>query len=175
MVRNERPQNFGPRINQRIRVPEVRLIGANNEQIGVIPTAEALRRAQDEGLDLVEVDPRANPPVCRCLDFGKYKYLQKKKEADNRRKTAEVELKEAKLGYKTDPHDIQTLVSRVAGWISEGHKVKISLTLRGREQTHANLGHDKVKGIVEALSGSAKPESPIRQEGKTITVFLVKK
>lgn len=175
-MRDERPQvQQGPRSNQKIRVPEVRLIGADGEQVGILPTYEALKLAQDEGLDLVEVSPQARPPVCRLMDLGKYKYLQKKKEAESRRNTAEVSLKEVKIGYKTDPHDLATFTNRAFEWLTQGSKVKITLVLRGREMAHSALGREKVEAMVESLSGVSKPEAPIRQEGKAIVVFLVKK
>src|SRR5262249_43153355 len=129
-------RQFQIRVNHRIRVPEVRVIDANGEMLGVLSTHEALRRAQDQGLDLVEVNPKAEPPVCKILDFGKYKYEEKKKAGEAKRKQTVVEIKEIKLRPKTDDHDIAFKTKAARRFLEAGHKVKFTVRFRGREITH---------------------------------------
>ena len=164
-----------PRVNTRIRVPEVRLLGAEGEQLGVVPTYEALKKAQDLGLDLVEISPTARPPVCRCMDFGKYLYLEKKKQKQQQRASATVEEKEVKLKYKTGEHDIATYVRRATEWLAEGCVVKISLQMRGRENAHPDVARAKVQGMVDSLSGVGKPLGEIFFEGRAFVIKIAKK
>src|SRR5512138_1543949 len=114
------------RINHRIRVPEVRVVADDGSNLGVLPTNEALRRAQERGLDLVEVNPKANPPVCKILDFGKYKYEEKKKQRDAKRKQTVVEVKEIKIRPKTDDHDIDVKIRALRRFVESGNKVKVT-------------------------------------------------
>src|ERR1041384_8730351 len=124
------------RINHRIRVPEVRVVAEDGSNLGVLTTDQALRRAREVGLDLVEINPKSNPPVCKILDFGKYKYEEKKRASEAKRKQTVVELKEVKLRPKTDDHDLQVKVRAARRFLESGNKVKFTVRFRGREITH---------------------------------------
>lgn len=151
------------RINDRIVAREVRVIGAEGEQLGVLATRDAIAAAEAAGLDLVEVAPTANPPVCRILDYGKFKYKEQKKEAEAKKKRTETGLKEIRIRYQTDIGDIDTKVRQAREFLLEGNKVKFSMRFRAREITHADLGRDKFDLLVEKLSDVATVEdrSPI--------------
>jgi len=155
--RSFRPHDYhrGPAINDRIRAREVLLINESNEKVGVVPTIEALRRAHEAGLDLVEVSAETTPPVCRILDFGKYKYEQAKKEKASKSKTKAAEMKEVRLGrsMKIDPHDVSIRVDQAHRFLLEGHKVQIVQNFRGRELQHKHLGDARMKQIIERLAG----------------------
>ena len=148
-----RQQQRGPqiRINQRIRVPEIRVIGEDGEMLGILPTHEALRRAQERGLDLVEVNPKADPPVCKILDYGKFKYDEKKKARETRIKTAAFEIKEIKLRPKTDDHDLDFKTRAAQAFLEAGHKVKFTVRFRGREITHPQVAQQQLDHIVQKL------------------------
>ena len=124
------------RIGHRIRVPEVRVIDANGDMLGVMSTAEAIKRAREQGLDLVEINPKAVPPVCKILDYGRFKYDEKKRKRETKRKQTVVEIKEVKLRPKTDDHDLETKLRHARRFIEAGHKVKCTVRFRGREITH---------------------------------------
>jgi translation initiation factor IF-3 len=145
-----RAQQRGPqiRINHRIRVPEVRVIGADGGMLGVMITSEALRAAQDLGLDLVEVNPKAEPPVCKMLDFGKYKYEEKKRAREAKRKQTSVDLKEIKLRPKTDSHDLAFKVRAARRFLEAGNKVKFTVRFRGREITHPEKAQEQLDHVV---------------------------
>ena len=160
------------RINQRIRVPEVRLIGADGSQVGVVPISDALRRAEEAQLDLVEVAPGASPPVCRILDYGKFKYQQHKKEAESKRKQSTTTLKELRLGYKTDVGDLERQISKARAFLQEGDRVKFSLRFRGREMAYQDLGRQKLMRVCEALNDVATVEGNPRMEGRLMGVVL---
>src|SRR5580700_10966050 len=132
----QQQRGYQIRVNHRIRVPEVRVIGADGGMLGVLQTHEALRLAQSQGLDLVEVNPKTDPPVCKILDFGKYKYEEKKKAGEAKRKQTVVEIKEIKLRPKTDDHDIAFKIKSARRFLEAGHKVKFTVRFRGREITH---------------------------------------
>jgi len=163
------------RINQRIRVPEVRVIGDDGEMLGIMPTNEALRRAQDKGLDLVEVNPKAEPPVCKILDYGKYKYDEKKKTAEARRKQSVVEIKEIKLRPKTDDHDLEFKTRAAAHFIEDGHKVKFTVRFRGREITHPQVAQSQLDWIVQKLEELANVEVRPAMEQRTMTLLMAPK
>src|SRR5687767_7202737 len=148
-----RAQQRGPqiRINQRIRVPEVRVIGDDGEMLGILPTHEALKRAQERGLDLVEVNPKADPPVCKILDYGKYKYDEKKKARETKIKTAAFETKEIKLRPKTDDHDLDFKTRAAQHFLESGHKVKFTVRFRGREITHPQVAQVQLDHIMSKL------------------------
>ena len=137
------------RVNHRIRVPQVLVIGPDGNKVGVLPTSEALKMALDSQLDLVEVSPKAVPPVCKILDFGKYKYEEKKKANLARKNQHVVELKEIKLRPKTDDHDIAFKVRNARGFIEEGHKVKFTVRFRGREITHPEEARKQIEAIMK--------------------------
>jgi translation initiation factor IF-3 len=163
-----------PKINDRIRAKKVRLIDQDENMIGVVDKSEGVRLAQDAGLDLVEVSPNSDPPVCRILDFGKYRYEQSKKERANRAKTKTVETKEVRLGrsMKIDPHDVQIRINQARKFLLEGHKVLIVQNFRGREMMHKERGNARMQEIIEKLEDIAKVESPPKFAGRRQTMVL---
>ena len=150
------------------------LIDANNEKVGVVDTIEALRRSHEAGLDLVEVSPDSTPPVCRILDFGKYKYEQAKKDKANKAKSKIAEMKEVRLGrsMKIDPHDVMIRVEQAHRFLMEGHKVQIVQNFRGRELMHRHLGDQRMREIIEKLADVSRVETPPRMAGRRMTVIL---
>jgi translation initiation factor IF-3 len=158
------------RVNRQIRVPEVRLIDAANEQIGVVSTDEARRLAEEAGLDLVEVQPNADPPVCRVMDFGKFKYAQKKKERGQSK--AHSTLKELRVRPAIDPHDLEYRLVQGRKFLEEGHKVQVVCIFRGRQRSHPELGFNVMKRVTEALADISKVESPPRMTGPRLTMLL---
>lgn len=160
------------RINRYIRVPQVWLIGADGTQFGVVAIEEALRRAEDAQLDLVEVAPTAQPPVCRILDYGKFKYQQHKKEAEARRKQTTTTVKELRLGYRTDVGDLERQIQRAREFLAAGDRVKFSLRFRGREMAYQELGRQKLMSVCEALKDTATVEGTPRMEGRLMGVIL---
>jgi len=163
------------RINQRIRVPEIRVIGEDGEMLGILPTSEALRRAQEKGLDLVEVNPKAEPPVCKILDFGKFKYDEKKKAREAKRKQSVVEIKEIKLRPKTDDHDLDFKSRAAYRFITAGHKVKFTVRFRGREITHPEKAQEQLDWIVKQLEEVANVEVRPMMEQRTMTLIMAPK
>lgn len=160
------------RINRHIRVPQVRLVGADGSQFGVVSIEDALRRAEEAQLDLVEVAPTAQPPVCRILDYGKFKYQQHKKEAEARRKQATTTVKELRLGYRTDVGDLERQILKAREFLQAGDRVKFSLRFRGREMAYQNLGREKLMRVCEALKDVATVEGSARMEGRLMGVVL---
>jgi translation initiation factor IF-3 len=162
------------RVNFLIRITPIRVIGPNNEQIGVIETQEALRMAQEQGLDLVEIVPDSRPPVCKIMDYGKYKYELNQKERKNRAKSKSTELKEIRLGrsVKIDPHDVGIRVQQARRFLMAGHKVQITQRFRGREMMHRQLGIERLAQIVDDLSDIAKVEAPPRWVGRSANLML---
>lgn len=172
-----RPQenyNRGPNINERIRAKEVRLVDENDQMVGVVDTTEAMARAYEAGLDLVEVAPESSPPVCRILDFGKYKYELSKKEKANKAKSKATDLKEVRLGrsLKIDPHDIQIRLNQARKFLLEGHKVQIVQNFRGREMMHRERGNQRMKDVIETLEDIAKVELAPRMAGRRMNMIL---
>ena len=172
--RFQRGEPRGPqiRINHRIRVPEVRVIAADGSMLGVMSTQDALRRAREEGLDLVEVNPKSQPPVCKILDFGKYKYEEKKKQREAKRKQTVVEVKEIKLRPKTDDHDLNVKVRAARKFIEGGNKVKVTCRFRGREITHPEIAHKQLTYILENLDDIAHVEQSPAMEGRTMALTV---
>src|SRR3954464_11417544 len=168
-------RQFQIRVNHRIRVPEVRVIDANGEMLGVLSTHEALKRAQEQGLDLVEVNPKAEPPVCKILDFGKYKYEEKKKTAEAKRKQTVVEIKEIKLRPKTDDHDIAFKTNAARRFLEAGHKVKFTVRFRGREITHPEKAQEQLDWIVKQCEEIATVEVRPAMEQRTMTLLMAPK
>jgi len=160
------------RLNEQIRVPQVRVIDQNNDQLGVVPTLEALNMARDAGIDLVEVAPNSDPPVCRLMDYGKWKYDQKKKEHKARVKQHNVVLKEVRLRPKTDEHDRAFKVKRARSFLEKGDKVQFTMLFRGRELAHLGLAEKMLLGIVEDLVDVSKLEVPPRKLGRRMTMML---
>ena len=165
-------KNRGPQIrrNERIRVPEIRLIGPDGSQVGVVSTRDALAKAKELGLDLVEISPTARPPVCRILDYGKYKYELSKKQKDNKGTT--TKLKEIKFRLNIDQHDYVTKLRRAEAFLGKGNKVKISLMFRGREMEHKDLGFDVIKRAIDDLIGTGTVDSSPKLVGRNITLTL---
>jgi len=160
------------RINRYIRAPQVRLIGADGTQYGVVAIEDALRRAEESQLDLVEVAPTAQPPVCRILDYGKFKYQQHKKEAEARRKQSTTQVKELRLGYRTDVGDMERQIQKAREFLAAGDRVKFALRFRGREMAYQDLGRAKLMRVCEALSDVATVEGNPRMEGRLMGVVL---
>ena len=158
------------RINEQIRISPVRVIGADGGQLGVIPTDEALGIARDAGLDLVEVAPAEKPPVCRIMDFGKFKYQQKKKQ--HKTHVHHTKIKEIRVRPKTGQHDIDFKVNQAKSFLLHKDKVVVSLVFRGREMAHIEEGQRVMKGIVEQLAEVAKVESPPQQMGRRLVCTL---
>ncbi len=163
-----------PKINDRIRASKIRLIDQDENMIGVVNLDEGITLAHRAGLDLVEVSPTSDPPVCRILDFGKYRYEQSKKERANRAKTKTVETKEVRLGrsMKIDPHDVGIRINQARKFLLEGHKVLIVQNFRGREMMHKERGNERMKEIIEKLSDISKLETPPRFAGRRQTMVL---
>nr|WP_282921721.1 translation initiation factor IF-3 [Mobiluncus sp. Marseille-Q7826] len=160
------------RINDQIRVPEVRLIGANGEQIGVVATMKAITLADDAGLDLVEVAPEAHPPVCKLMDYGKYKYEAAQKARDQRRNQASTQLKEIRLGLKIDDHDYEVKKGHILRFLDGGDKVKIMIKFRGREQSRPEMGIKLLERLAEDIADDGVVESAPRQDGRSMTMVI---
>ncbi|MFP4146017.1 MAG: translation initiation factor IF-3 [Phycisphaeraceae bacterium] len=160
------------RVNDMIRISPVRLIDENNEQVGIVDTDEAKRRARDAGLDLVEVAPQARPPVCRVMDYGKWKYQQKKKEQKAKSHAKQSELKGMRLRPNIDEHDLGIKVAKARDFLEDGHKVQFTMLFRGRQMAHQDLGMQSMRNIFGRLSDVAKVEAPPRMMGRRMTMVL---
>ena len=150
----------------------MRVIADDGQQLGIIPTSEALRIAQEKGLDLVEVAPGAEPPVCRIMDFGTFKYQQQKKQQEARKKQTVIQLKEIKVRPKTDEHDYQTKLKHIRRFLDAGDRCKVTVFFRGREIVHKDRGLTILNRIVEDLGELAKTEQEPKSEGRTMTMLL---
>ncbi|MBN1589169.1 MAG: translation initiation factor IF-3 [Pirellulales bacterium] len=166
-------ESKGQRINDQIRVAEVRVIGADGAQLGIIPTTEALEAAQQAGLDLVEVAPTERPPVCRIMDYGKYKYQQKKRL--NRTHSHQTKVKEIRVRPKTGKHDIEVKTNRARDFLRHRNKVLVTVMFRGREIAHVEEGQRVINQVIESLQDVAKIESPAMRHGRRITCTLTPK
>ncbi len=169
------PNANEPRINERIRIREVRLISADGKQLGVVPTPQALEMARTEGLDLVEVAPEARPPVARIMDYGKYKYEKKKQQQESRKKAHAVQIKEVRLRPKTEKHDFNVKLGKARQFLEEGDKVQVNLMFRGREMVHLDVGRDLLLRFCVALQDLGKVERPPSIDGKRMSVIVAKK
>jgi translation initiation factor IF-3 len=163
------------RINQRIRVPEVRVIGEDGKMLGILNTGDALRLAIEKGLDLVELDPKALPPVCKILDYGRHKYEEKKKAREANRRQTKVEIKEIKLRPKTDDHDLQFKTRAAHRFLEAGHKVKFTVRFRGREITHPEKAHEQLDWAVRQCEDVANVEVRPAMEQRTMTLLMAPK
>ena len=170
---NRPESNFGPRINDRIRITPVRLIGADGEMVGVVETDEARRLANEAGLDLVEIAADIRPPVCKIMDFGKFKYKQGKKDKQGK-KTKGSEMKEVRLGrsMKIDPHDVEIRVQQALRFLMEGHKVQLVANYRGREMAHRHIGEAKMSDVVKKLCELGRVEMAPKLAGKRLTAII---
>jgi translation initiation factor IF-3 len=153
-------------------VKEVRVISADGEQLGILDTREAIRKAEESGLDLVEVAPTAKPPVCRIMDFGKYKYELAKKANEARKHQTVIIVKEVKLRPRTDEHDVQFKMNNIRRFLADGHKVKVSVMFRGREMAHIQMGRAVLDRMVNELQNEAIIEQPPRMEGRNMMLLL---
>ena len=166
------PISVEPRINDRIRVPEVRLVGPNGEQVGIVRIEDALRLAVEADLDLVEVAPMAKPPVCKLMDFGKFKYEAAQKERESRRNQVHTVIKEMKLRPKIDPHDYETTKGHVERFLKAGDKVKITIMFRGREQSRPELGLRLLAKLADDVAEDGFIESAPKQDGRNMLMVL---
>ncbi len=166
------PERDSTRINERIRVPEVRLIDESGEQVGIIPTADALERARERDLDLVEVSPTSKPPVCRILDYSKYKYEQEQKAKQARKHQQQTNVREIKLRPKIAQHDYETKRGHVERFLKQQDKVKVTIMFRGREQSHPERGRMLLDRLLEDVSEIGVLEQAPLQEGRNMTMLL---
>jgi translation initiation factor IF-3 len=171
---DRRRPEAGLRINHRIRVPEIRVI-LEEEQLGIMPTHEALRLAEEKGLDLVEISPRSQPPVCRIMDYGKYKYDEAKKKQQARKRASTVETKEIKFRPKTEEHDMDFKVKHVRRFLEGGNKVRLAVVFRGREITHPQTGMAVLNRVVERCSDIATVEATPNMEGRRMIMVIAPK
>lgn len=165
-------RDTGPRVNERIRAPEIRLIGAEGENIGIISPDRAMMLAAEAGLDLVEISPNATPPVAKIMDFGKYKYETQKKESEARKKQKIIEVKEIKFRPNTDTHDYDVKMRSVLKFLQGGDKVKVTLRFRGREMAHAELGRKLLERVADDVTEFGKIEAIPRLEGRQMTMMI---
>lgn len=174
--RSNRPQRQDrTNINKNIRAKEVRVIDPDGEQLGVVPTYKALAIAGDHGLDLVEVSPNANPPVCKIMDYGRYKYEQTKKQQEAKKKQSTFQVKEIKIRPKTGEHDLNTKLNHIRRFIDKKDKVKVTVIFRGREITLSNRGRELLQLIAERAEEFASVEQSPKFEGRSMTMVLAPK
>jgi translation initiation factor IF-3 len=158
-----------------IRAYQVRVITDDGDQLGILPLSQALDAAGQSGLDLVEVAPEADPPVCRIMDFGRYKYEQSKKSSESRKKSPTIEVKEVKFRPKTDEHDYQFKLRNIQKFLGEKNKIKVTLMFRGRELVHSNLGRELLERVIKDVAESGQPEQQPKLEGRSMFMILTPK
>ena len=162
-------------INEQIRDKELRVIDSDGTQLGIMPLRRAMELAEQKNLDLVKIAPQANPPVCKIIDYGKFRFEQAKREKEARKNQRVVEIKEVRLSLNIDTHDFETKRNHALRFISEGNKVKASFRLRGREMGHPELGLEIMRRFADAMSEVANVEKPAKLEGRTMLMFLAPK
>ncbi len=172
MTEKRRTQRDLPQINERIRFPEIRVIDSDGSQIGVISPQEAMRIAEERELDLVLVSETAKPPVCRIMDYGKYKFEQEKKAREAKKKQHTADVKEVKMRYKIDDHDYNVRVSQAQRFIKSGDKVKATITFRGREIQHSHLAEELLKRMATDLQEVAEVQQAPKKEGRNMMMLL---
>ena len=160
------------RINRQIRAPEVRVIGPDGGQVGILDTRDALAKAQEANLDLVEIAPNAQPPVCKIIDYGKYRYDQTKREKESKKSQHQVKVKEVKLKPNIDEHDFQTKLKRAYHFLEKGNKVKVTCMFRGRELAHPELGRKVIQRFCAGLEEVAQVEAPAKHMGRNLICVL---
>lgn len=165
----------GPRINQRIRVKQVRLVDAEGKMHGVVEIGDALAMASEQGIDLVEIAPDQRPPVCRLMDYGKFKYEQKKKDQASKRKQHQVQVKEVRVRPKIASHDIEVKVKKARQFLEEGDKVQINCLFRGREMMHKDLGIKIMREVYSRLQDIAKVEREPQEEGRRLVMLITRR
>jgi len=170
--KNDAPVKDGPRSNREIRIPKVQLIDAEGQNLGVVATDQALRMAEEAGLDLVEISPNAEPPVCKILDLGKLKYANQKKAAEARKKQKIVEVKEIKMRPNIDTHDYDVKMKAMGRFFEEGDKVKVTLKFRGREMAHQHLGMKLLERVRDETAEISKVEAEPKLEGRQMIMVL---
>ncbi len=163
------------RVNERIRAKEVRVVDDEGHQLGIMPPYEALKVARERGLDLVEVSPTANPPVCRIINYGKYLYQLSKRQHEARKHQRSIELKEVKFRPRTGEHDFEVKRNQILRFLQEGSKVKVTITFRGREMAHRNLGWEMMQRLVDQVGESGQVETRPRQEGPNLSAIIAPK
>jgi translation initiation factor IF-3 len=171
----QRPPTQRVRINKLIRASEVRLISEDGQQLGVMPLKDALALATESHLDLVEVAPQANPPVCRIMDYGKYKYQQSKKQQEARRRQTTIQVKEVKVRPKIEEHDMAFKLKNIRRFLADRDKVKVTMIFRGREMAHQDRGYAILKQMAEALLDAGPVEQEPRHEGRTLFMIMAPK
>ena len=169
---NNNQQQYRVRINKFIRIPSIRVVLADGTNAGVMATPDALKIAQDQGLDLVEINPKAMPPVCKIMDYGKYKYEEKKKQQAAKKNQQVQELKELTFRPNTDENDLGHKLAQAKGFLEEGDRVKFTVRFRGREIVHANIGKEKLEWILKELGPSIAPSPQINLEGKFMSMIV---
>lgn len=162
-------------VNERIRAREVRVIGSDGTQLGIMPLQQALEAAREEGLDLVEVAPNADPPVCKIMDYGKFKYLQSKRSQEAKKKQTVIQVKEVKVRPKTDDHDIQTKLRHIRRFLAQKDKAKVTVIFRGREIAFKERGAMVLQKILDELQDEAVVEMPPKMEGRNMVMILAPK
>ena len=162
-------------INEQIRDRQVRVIGPNGDQLGLMSSVQALQKAMEMNLDLVKIAPQATPPVCKIIDYGKYRFEQAKRDKEAKKNQHIVDIKEIRLSLNIDTHDFDTKVSHAQRFLKEGDKVKASIRFRGREMGHPDQGHEIMKRFAEALADCANVEKPSKMEGRNMMMFLTSK
>lgn len=167
--------NKKQQINEEVRDKEVRVISDDGEQLGIMSADEALKIAMSRNLDLVKIAPQAKPPVCKVMDYGKYRFEQAKREKENRKNQKTVDIKEVRLSLNIDTHDFNTKLKNAIKFISKGDKVKVSIRFRGREMGHPEQGYDNMKRFAEACQEVAVIEKPAKLEGRNMLMFLAPK
>lgn len=171
VIDKRKPANLPP-INENIRFPEVRLIDADGAQVGIIPTYDARRMAEEKELDLVLISDKAVPPVCRIMDYGKYKFEQEKKAREAKKKQHTADVKEVKMRYKIDPHDYQVRIRAAERFLKSGDKVKATITFRGREIQHAHLAETLLNQMMQDLQEVAEVQQAPKREGRNMMMLL---
>ncbi|MEE2705334.1 MAG: translation initiation factor IF-3 [Pseudomonadota bacterium] len=166
------PSKDGPRVNENIDVPEVRLIGADGENIGVVSVQQAIQHSEEIGLDLVEISPNASPPVCKILDLGKFKYELQKKRNEAKKKQKVIDVKEIKLRPNIEDHDYEVKMRSMHRFLLDGDKVKITMRFRGREMNHQEIGINLLKRVVDDTEKVAKIEQEAKMEGRQLVMVM---
>jgi translation initiation factor IF-3 len=172
MQNSSQQQQQRIRINHQIRIPQIRVLDKDGNNLGVLNTREALKLAQDQSLDLVEINPKSVPPVCKIMDYGKYKYDEKKKAQVAKKNQQVQELKELTFRPNTDEGDLAHKLEQAKGFLTDGHKVKFTIRFRGREITHPQVGKDKLDWLLKELSGLIIPNPQISLEGKFMSMMV---
>ena len=159
-------------LNEEIRDKEVRVISADGEQLGIMSAKEALKKAEEKNLDLVKIAPQAQPPVCKIMDYGKYRFEQTKKEKESKKNQRIIETKEIRLSLNIDTHDFDTKANQAMKFLKTGHKVKVSIRFSGREMAHPQIGEETMKKFAEVCSEFSSVEKPAKLEGRQMLMFL---